>query len=204
MPINIRCPHCNQGYSVSEDMVGRSIVCKKCNNTIMVPDVKPSEQPGFSDKGYGTAPSNQPQGVPPQQQMPQQQQQYQNPQYQQGQNPQQFQQGQYPPPPYQQGQPPYPQQPGYQQYAPMQHQAHIPNNLVWAILALILCFWPTGIAAVVYAAKVDSRIAMGDYAGAKEASDKSKKWSWISFTVGIIVIVLYIGLMASVGAASGF
>ena len=200
MPINIRCPHCNQGYSVSEDMVGRSIICKKCNNMIMVPDMKPVEQPDLSGKGYGTAPSNQPQGAPPQQ-MPSPQQ-YQNPQFQQGQNPQQYQQGQNPPPPYQQGQPPYPPQPGYQQYAPMQHQVNIPNNLVWAILALILCFWPTGIAAVVFAAKVDSKIAMGDYAGAREAARKSKKWAWISFTIGIIVFVLYIGLMASIGAAA--
>ncbi|MCD4657017.1 MAG: CD225/dispanin family protein [Planctomycetes bacterium] len=200
MPINIRCPHCNQGYSVSEDMVGRSIVCKKCNNMIMVPDVKPSEQPGFSDKGYGTAPSNQPQGVPPQQQMPPPQQ-YQNPQFQQGQNPPPpYQQGQYPPPPHQQGQYP-PQQYGYQQYAPMQHQVNIPNNLVWAILSLILCFWPTGIAAVVCAAKVDSRIAMGDYAGAKEAARKSKKWSWISFIVGILFTLLYLSFVGFIGAA---
>ena len=195
MPIQIRCPHCNQGYSVSDNMLGKSIVCKKCNNMIVIPEIEPIEQDDLSSKGYGTAPSNKPQGVP--QQMPPPQ--YQNPQYQ---------QGQYTPPPYQQGQPgqygqpPYPpQQYGYQQYAPMQHRVNIPNNLVWAILSLIFCFPPTGIVAVVFAASVDSKIAMGDYAGARETARKSKMWSWITFAIGIIANLLLYGFIASVGMA---
>ena len=201
MPIQIRCPHCNQGYSVSDNMVGKSIVCKKCNNSIAIPDVEPIQQTDFTSKGYGTAPSNKPQENP--QQMPPPQ--YQNPQYQQGQMPPPpYPQGQNPPPPYQQGQygqPPYPPQQGYQQYAPMQHQVNIPNNLVWAILSLIFCFPPTGIVAVVFAASVDSKIAMGDYAGARETARKSKMWSWITFAIGIIANLLLYGFIASVGMA---
>ena len=47
----------------------------------------------------------------------------------------------------------------------------------WAIATLILCFWPTGIVAVVYASKVGNRLAVGDVPGAQEASRKAKMWT---------------------------
>ncbi len=39
---------------------------------------------------------------------------------------------------------------------------------------LILCFWPTGIVAVVYASQVGNKLALGDIAGAQESSRKAK------------------------------
>ena len=47
-------------------------------------------------------------------------------------------------------------------YGPYGSAPRIPNYLGWAIAVLILCFWPTGIAAVVFAAQVDNRVAIGD------------------------------------------
>ena len=75
------------------------------------------------------------------------------------------------------------------------------NYLVWAILATICCCLPTGIAAIVYAAQVDSKWNGGDHAGAVEASEKAKMWSLISLVAGIVVTGLYFGLGFSAGLA---
>lgn len=84
------------------------------------------------------------------------------------------------PPPYT----PPPQQPppyaGTQAAAP----GPIPNHLVWAIIATIFslclcCGIPgliTGIVAIVFAAKVNSLLAAGDFAGAQRASNTAKTW----------------------------
>ena len=126
-----------------------------------------------------------------------------------------------PPGPYQG--PPYQQQPyqryysapPYQQgpYAPGQYGAgqwgmrpHVPNYLGWAIAVLILCFWPTGIPAVVFASQVDNRLAMGDFEGARESSRKAKMWCWISFGIAIAGWVLFVAafvILAIVGAGVG-
>ena len=67
----------------------------------------------------------------------------------------------------------------------MENQISKPdNNLVWAILSTILCCLPLGIVSIVYAAKVDGLYASGDYAGAKDASDKAKKFAIIGAVVG--------------------
>lgn len=93
MSININCPHCNQGYTVSENMVGRSIICKKCNNMITVEEIKDYDNVEVVNDENEAPDQNQ-------YQQPQQA------QYNQPQMNQQYQQGQYPPPPYnQQGQP---------------------------------------------------------------------------------------------------
>jgi Interferon-induced transmembrane protein len=59
---------------------------------------------------------------------------------------------------------------------------HVPNYLGWAIVVL-LCFWPTGIPAVIYAAQVNNKLANGDVAGAQESSRKAKMWCWITFGI---------------------
>lgn len=69
-----------------------------------------------------------------------------------------------------------------------------PNHLVWAILATLFCCLPGGIVAIVYAAQVDTKFNAGDLAGAQAASDNAKQWSWISFGVGLVVIVGWVGL----------
>ena len=76
---------------------------------------------------------------------------------------------------------------------------HVPNYLVWAILATICCCVPSGIVAIVYAAQVNGKLASGDYATAQRYSNNAKTWCWISLALGILSVVL--GLM--LGLATG-
>ncbi len=71
------------------------------------------------------------------------------------------------------------------------------NWLTESILVTIFCCVPFGIAGIVYAAKVDSMYNNGDYRGAELASADAKKWTMVSFWLGIGIGVLYfvIGVM---------
>jgi hypothetical protein len=71
---------------------------------------------------------------------------------------------------------------------------NIPNYLVQAILVTLCCCLPGGIVAIVYAAQVNGKVAAGDIAGARAASDNAKMWCWISFGVGIVLNIIGIGL----------
>ncbi len=66
------------------------------------------------------------------------------------------------------------------------------NFLVWAILATIFCNFIFGIISIVYASKVDSRWAQGDYTGAEVAAQSARMWFWISFVCGIITVAIII------------
>ena len=68
----------------------------------------------------------------------------------------------------------------------------VPNYLPQAILATLFCCLPFGIVAIVYAAQVNTKLQAGDYEGATTASDNAKKWCWISFGVGIALILFYV------------
>lgn len=114
-------------------------------------------------------------------------------------------QGPYQGPPYQQvtGQGNYQGSP-YASYGPRPYGQlpRIPSYLGWAIAVLILCFWPTGIVAVVYASQVDNKLIMGDIAGAMHSSSRAKLWSWISFGIAIAGIVLaIIGIIIAIAVA---
>ena len=86
--------------------------------------------------------------------------------------------------------------------APRQPAATVPNYLVQAILVTLFCCLPFGIVAIVYAAQVNSKIAIGDYNGAVQASNNAKIWSWVAFGVGLfggiiwIILVLFTGMMS--------
>lgn len=69
------------------------------------------------------------------------------------------------------------------------------NNMVWAILATLFCCLPLGIAAIVFAAQVDTKYNAGDYTGAQEASKKAAMFSWISFGLGMVGVLFYIVAM---------
>jgi hypothetical protein len=86
------------------------------------------------------------------------------------------------------------QAPQYRPPASQGAQPHVPSYLGWAIAVLILCFWPTAIAAIVYASQVDSKLSYGDIEGAWESSRKAKRWCWISFgiAVGLFAVILII------------
>lgn len=66
----------------------------------------------------------------------------------------------------------------------------VPNYLLQAILVTLFCCLPSGIVAIVYAAQVNTKLKAGDYDGAVEASTKAKTWCWISFGVGLAIIII--------------
>ena len=68
----------------------------------------------------------------------------------------------------------------------------VPNYLAQAILVTLFCCLPFGIVAIVYAAQVNSKVALGDYAGAMETSNKAKTWCWVSFGVGLGIAAIYV------------
>lgn len=64
--------------------------------------------------------------------------------------------------------------------------------MVESILVTILCCLPFGIAGIVFASKVSSLYAAGNYEAAQKASADAGKWTKIGFIVGIVVTVLYL------------
>lgn len=90
-----------------------------------------------------------------------------------------------------------PTAPPVPQPAPMIPVA-IPNHLVQAILVTVLCCLPCGIAAIVYASQVNTKVALGDVAGALESSKKAGMWSWIGFGLGLLGGIVY-GIVMAMG-----
>lgn len=78
----------------------------------------------------------------------------------------------------------------------------VPNYLVFAILATVFCCLPTGIAAIIYAAQVNGKLQVGDWAGAQAASKNAKLWCLISLGLGLGLILLY-ALLMMVGILGG-
>jgi hypothetical protein len=128
-----------------------------------------------------------------------------------GQQPGVYQQPGSQPPPYQQQHPqqyqteyspPYQAPQYYQPTPPYGTVPRVPSYMGWAIATLILCFWPTGIVAVVYASQVGSKLSLGDIAGAQESSRKAKTWCWVTFGIGVAWIVIAIIATVLLAAAA--
>jgi hypothetical protein len=75
--------------------------------------------------------------------------------------------------------------------------------LAESILATIFCCFPFGIVGIVNAAKVESRFYAGDIYEADRLSKEAKKWTMVSFWVGLSVAAIYLIFMI-VAAADGF
>ena len=74
----------------------------------------------------------------------------------------------------------------------------ISNYLVFAILTTVFCCLLTGIPAIIYASQVNTKLQIGDVAGAQAASNNAKMWCWISFGLGLAMCVGY-GLLMTLG-----
>lgn len=77
------------------------------------------------------------------------------------------------------------------------YQPAKPSSYMWlAILSTLLCCLPLGIVSIVYASKVDSNWATGDYDEALANSEKAKNWGIASAAAGFILclILFIIGL----------
>ena len=98
-------------------------------------------------------------------------------------------------------QPEYQQaQPEYQQMQPVDYQPSEPcppNNLIWAILATVLCCIPLGIVGIVYANKVTKCYAAGDIRGAKEASETSAWWCIAAIVIGVVTRPIIMSMMGA-------
>ena len=66
------------------------------------------------------------------------------------------------------------------------------NNLVWVILATVMCCVPLGIPGILQATKVDSLWAQGQYDAAEEAAQKAKNWAIAAAVTGAIGGFLYL------------
>lgn len=75
------------------------------------------------------------------------------------------------------------------------------NNLVLAILTTVFCCLPLGVVAIVYAAQVNSKWAMGDQAGAHESARKARQFSIWAAVLGLVALVIYVILVIA-GSAS--
>jgi uncharacterized membrane protein YvbJ len=87
--------------------------------------------------------------------------------------------------------PPPPHTPSYGSPAPGPAMGtQIPNYLVQSILVTLCCCLPLGVVAIIFSAQVNSKLAAGDVAGAREASNKAKMFAWLGFGIGIVVIII--------------
>ena len=85
---------------------------------------------------------------------------------------------------------------------PPEDLTKIPTYLPYAILVTVFCCLPFGIPAIVYAARVSSRIAAGDGPGAMAESRNARTWTWVSFWVGLAGVAIY-GVMILAGIIAG-
>jgi hypothetical protein len=74
------------------------------------------------------------------------------------------------------------------------------NHMAMAILVTIFCCLPFGIVAIVNAAQVNKKIAIGDYNGAIASSKQAKTWATVSLVTGVVVVALWILIVIVVGA----
>ena len=99
----------------------------------------------------------------------------------------------------------YPAAPGGYPAAPGGYgapQAPMPQTwLVPAILATLLCFTPTGVAAIVFASQTSSKYNRGDLAGAQQASSRARLLVLASAGIGLVVTVVYVIYLASKGTS---
>lgn len=68
----------------------------------------------------------------------------------------------------------------------------IPNGLVPAILATILCCPIPGIVGIVYAAQVSGHLQRGDIGRAQQSANSAKTWTWIAFGLGLFAVLIQV------------
>jgi hypothetical protein len=70
--------------------------------------------------------------------------------------------------------------------------AQVRSHLVAAVVCTLVCFAPTGVAAVVQAGNVRTRLALGDLDGARRASAAARRLCWLSVSVtfGFLLMIV--------------
>lgn len=80
------------------------------------------------------------------------------------------------------------------------------NYLILAILTTVCCCQPTGIASIIYAARVNELYERGEYDEAERASKNAKLWGFIGIGLSAVFIILYLaffGFAIFANAANG-
>ena len=90
-------------------------------------------------------------------------------------------------------QPPMPQPPMPQ--PPVAPEAEAPTNLVWAVIATVMCCQITGVIAIVYGAMTSSANSAGNYDKARRYSDIAQIWVMVSIVLGLIYMPIALLLM---------
>ena len=67
----------------------------------------------------------------------------------------------------------------------------VPNYLVWSILMTIFCCLPVGVAAIIFSAQVNGKLAAGDRAGAERASKTAKILIFVGAGVGLLGAIIW-------------
>ncbi len=70
------------------------------------------------------------------------------------------------------------------------------NHMVWAVLVTVFCCLPLGIVSIVKASQVNTRLSVGDWAGAVQASQEAKNFAIISAVIGLLFFVGYISVLS--------
>jgi predicted secreted protein len=67
----------------------------------------------------------------------------------------------------------------------------VPSYMVQSILVTLFCCIPFGIPAIVNASQVETKVRLGDLAGALESSRKARLWCWWAFLPSAVAVGLY-------------
>lgn len=90
-------------------------------------------------------------------------------------------------------QPPMPQPPMPQ--PPVAPEAEAPTNLVWAVIATVMCCQITGVIAIVYGVMTSSANSVGNYEKARRYSDIAQIWVMVSIVLGLIYMPIALLMM---------
>jgi hypothetical protein len=80
---------------------------------------------------------------------------------------------------------------------PAQLQYPPRSYLVFAVLVTIFCFWPTGIVAIVNAARVNSLWKTQEHDKARKASRRARDWGLLTLAIGVVAVIAVV-LWASI------
>ena len=75
-----------------------------------------------------------------------------------------------------------------------------PSNLVWAVISLLCCCFPLSVIAIIYGSQVSTKYNLGDYEGAKKASERAAWWTILSIVIGLVAQP-FVMLFQMIGAA---
>ena len=90
---------------------------------------------------------------------------------------------------------PQPPMPQLMLQPPVTPEAESPTNLVWAVIATVMCCQITGVIAIVYGAMTSSANSAGNYEKARRYSDIAQIWVMVSIVLGLIYMPIALLMM---------